>query len=497
MTRFLKAMLISVCSIAVFIGMGLTVQAEEVVYHDSVEEAGAALREGMVAREETIEVGFTTKKELDNSIMNEFLDEALKHTGVSTEGDYLKSHYMSYKATAKGKSNNGVYNWVFTYTMKYRTTAAQEEKTTNAVADILAGLKLNGKDDYQKIKAIYDYVYKNTSYDWDNAENDSNTIKHSAYAAAVKKTAVCQGYTSLLYRLFLESGIDCRVITGTGSSKAHSWNIVALDGLYYYLDATFDSADSTHKWFLKGSDDFKEHEANDAYKTDAFKKKYPISKTQYYYDGEHDHEYETVKTKATFSKDGKTVKKCSICGEVGSTKKIAKVSSVKLSATTYTYNGKAKTPTVTVKDSAGNTLTKDKHYTLSYSKGRKNVGQYTVKVTLKGNYSGSKKVNFNIRPKATKISSLSAGSKCFTVKYAKMTTQTTGYQIQYSTSSSFESAKTVSVKDNTVVSKKIKSLKASKKYYVRVRTYKTVKISGESKNLYSAWSEKKSVKTKK
>lgn len=513
MARFLKAMLISVCSIAVFMGAGLSVEAheyceeeqvhvehyedtavtaaaDEVVYYESVEEVGAALREGMVARKETIEVGFTTTKELDNSIIDEFMDEALKHTKVPTEGDYLKGHYMSYKATASGKSKNGVYNWVFTYTVKYRTTVAQEEKTDKAVAEILSGLKLGGKDTYQKVKTIYDYMCKNIAYDWDNVDDDSNTIKHSAYAAAVKKTAVCQGYSSLLYRLLLESGIDCRVINGTGNSKAHSWNIVEIDGLYYYLDATFDSADATNKWFLKGEDVFKDYKAKDTYN-------YPISDTQYYYDGEHDHEYETVKTKATFTKNGKTQKKCRICGEVTSSKSIAKVSSVKLSASTYTYNGKARTPSVTVKDSKGNVLSKDKHYTLSYSKGRKNVGQYTVKVTLKGNYSGSKKVYFKIRPKATKISSLKAGSKCFTVKYSKVASQTSGYQVQYSTSSSFESAKSVLVKDNKTVSKKIKSLKAKKKYYVRVRTYKTVKINGESTRIYSAWSEKKSVKTTK
>ena len=93
----------------------------------------------------------------------------------------------------------------------------------------------------------------------------------------------------------------------------------------------------------------------------------------------------------------------------------------------------------------------------------------------------------------TSITSLSKGTKSFTVKWAKKTTQTTGYQIQYSTSSTFASGnKTVTVTSNNTTSKTIKSLKAKKKYYVRVRTYKTV----NGVKYYSGWSAKKYVTTK-
>ncbi|MGN0522144.1 MAG: fibronectin type III domain-containing protein, partial [Eubacterium sp.] len=77
--------------------------------------------------------------------------------------------------------------------------------------------------------------------------------------------------------------------------------------------------------------------------------------------------------------------------------------------------------------------------------------------------------------------------------WKKLTTQTTGYQIQYSTSSKFTKAKTVTVSKNSTTSKTISKLKANKKYYVRVRTYKTV----DGKKIYSAWSKAKSVTTKK
>jgi hypothetical protein len=91
---------------------------------------------------------------------------------------------------------------------------------------------------------------------------------------------------------------------------------------------------------------------------------------------------------------------------------------------------------------------------------------------------------------ATSITSLSAKDNGFTVKWKKKT-KITGYQIQYSTSSKFsmKNTKTVKIKKAKTVSKKITKLKAAKKYYVRIRTYKGKK--------YSKWSKVKSIKTPK
>ena len=70
------------------------------------------------------------------------------------------------------------------------------------------------------------------------------------------------------------------------------------------------------------------------------------------------------------------------------------------------------------------------------------------------------------------------------------------YQIQYSTSKNFKNAKTVKVSAKSA-SKVLKKLKKNKKYYVRVRSYKVTKVNNKSKNIYSAWSAKKVLKTKK
>ena len=202
-------------------------------------------------------------------------------------------------------------------------------------------------------------------------------------------------------------------------------------------------------------------------------------------------------TKATPTANGKIVNYCSVCKKTLSTTVIPNASSIKLKATSLTYNGKVRTPKVIVKDRTGKTLVKNTDYTVSYAKGRKYVGKYAVKITFKGKYSGTKTLYFTIKPKATSISSLKAGSKKFTVKWKKQATQTTGYQVQYSASSKFSKAKTVTVGKNTTVSKKISKLSGKKKYYVRVRTYKTVKINGKSIRIYSGWSKTKTVTTKK
>ena len=209
------------------------------------------------------------------------------------------------------------------------------------------------------------------------------------------------------------------------------------------------------------------------------------------------HVYRTKVQPATWSADGRSYEVCDQCGAVRNTRVIAKAKTASLSAVNYTYDGEVKQPTVTVKDSKGKTLKKGTDYTVSYSSGCKNVGRYTVKVTLKGNYSGSKSMTYNINPKGTGVSKVTAAKKGFKVTWKKQATQTTGYQVQYSTSSKFKSAKTVTISKNKTTSKSVGKLSAKKKYYVRVRTYKTVKIGGKSVKLYSGWSKTKSVTTKK
>ena len=175
---------------------------------------------------------------------------------------------------------------------------------------------------------------------------------------------------------------------------------------------------------------------------------------------------------------------------------IPAASKIKLAKTAYVYDGKLKMPALTVKDANGNAIAKA-NYTVKMPTGSYNVGQYTYTITFKGEYAGTVKKSFKINPVGTSLESLKAGKKAITVKWnkqeSKMAVSTiTGYQIRYSLKKNMSGAKTVTVKGYKKASKMIKNLKAGKKYYVQVRTYKTA---GKVK-LYSKWSAKKTVKTR-
>ncbi len=203
------------------------------------------------------------------------------------------------------------------------------------------------------------------------------------------------------------------------------------------------------------------------------------------------HSYKTTTTKATLSKNGKTVKKCTICGYVSKTTTIYYPKTIKLSKREYIYNGKIKTPSVTVKDSEGNILKKDTDYTVKYSSGRKSIGKYTVTITFKGKYSGTKKLTFKIVLGKVSLSKVTAGNKSATPVWNTVS-GASGYEVKYSTSSKFKNAKTATVKKGASKKKTIKKLTKGKKYYFKIRAYKIV----DGKKVYGAWSTVKSVKIK-
>ena len=112
------------------------------------------------------------------------------------------------------------------------------------------------------------------------------------------------------------------------------------------------------------------------------------------------------------------------------------------------------------------------------------------------NYSGTVNKTFTIIPKSTTLTNLSSSKKIVKVKWKKQVSQTNGYQLQYSLNSNFKSAKLLNVTNNKVTTKLISNLKSKKKYYVRIRTYKNVKVNGKSTKLYSKWSKSLNVKVK-
>ena len=200
---------------------------------------------------------------------------------------------------------------------------------------------------------------------------------------------------------------------------------------------------------------------------------------------------------ASIGVKGSKHKECTVCKKVLETAEIPALSrisiskaSVTLSTSTYAYDGKAKKPGVTVKLN-GKTLKNGTDYSVTYSNNTK-VGTAKVTIKGKGNYSGTVTKTFKINPAKQEIQKLTAKSKAFFVDWAQKGSAT-GYEIQYATNSKFTSAKKVTITNKKTDKTTVSKLSGKKKYYVRVRSYTTVK----GTKYYGAWSASKSVTTKK
>ena len=204
-------------------------------------------------------------------------------------------------------------------------------------------------------------------------------------------------------------------------------------------------------------------------------------------------EYKTVK--ATLTKNGEVSRVCARCNKKDIKKIIYYPKTFTLSKPSFTYNGKVQKPKFTVKDSGGKTIsTANFKYSIPSSK---KVGRYKITIAFKGNYSQTKNLYYDILPKNTSKYSLSQQKKAFKIKWNTQKDQTKGYQIQYSLYSNFKDAKTFTLKNNKYNAATISKLAGGKKFYVRIRTYSTVKFEGKNVNIFSTWSGVKTVKTKK
>ena len=250
----------------------------------------AELRSQMIDRQSTIE--FKVKLEPGTIDLKDWWQEAISHvTGDGSSGDFLRWQFKSYGAGATPEEFNESWTggYEVTYTVMWYTTSQQETQLNSYIkTTILPQLALGGKTTYQKVQAIYNWITKNVRYDYAHLNDNTYKLQYTAYAAAINKTAVCQGYANLFYRLANDAGIDCRIITGTadggnGVWGPHAWNIVKMDdGNYYCLDATWDEGRSSYSYFLKGTAAFnKDHLVDTGEKATYFWSQYPVSNTDF------------------------------------------------------------------------------------------------------------------------------------------------------------------------------------------------------------------------
>lgn len=156
--------------------------------------------------------------------------------------------------------------------IQYLVTPAQQNAYEVKKKAVLKKLKLKGSTE-KKVDKIYRYVCSHVRYDYKYKQQ-------SAYDALVKGKATCNGYACLFYDLCRSSGIPCRIITGNANGY-HAWNIVKIGKSWYNCDSTWDAGSKAKAYFLKGSGFTKTHKPKAAYRTAAFRAKYPMAKRNY------------------------------------------------------------------------------------------------------------------------------------------------------------------------------------------------------------------------
>ncbi len=262
------------------------------------EECAAQIQEYLIEHQFdfTVNYCYTVSATEYNDVIAELQNEckslfnaALEHTGSGDAGDYLMWNFKGY-ACGIGFSNSGsTYYLQYRYVVDYYTSAEQETVLAEKIEDVMDDIIEPSMIDYEKVCAIYYYIYHNVFFFYDKVNYEIYTLKYTAYAAMVNGTAVCQGYATLFYRMALEAGVDCRVIPGsstdpnTEEAEGHAWNIVKLGDSYYNVDATWDSnyTPGQYVYFLKSMDNFDNHDRGSDYTTAAFNAAYPMASGNY------------------------------------------------------------------------------------------------------------------------------------------------------------------------------------------------------------------------
>lgn len=197
---------------------------------------------------------------------------------TSDDFDYLYGCVNTYGLKIVSYSKNKA---VFNINVTYRESAAKLKKVNKKVKTVLKNLNLSGKSRVAKVKAFQDYITKNISY-------DNSLSRFSAYDGLVSSehSTVCQGYANIFYKMCIDSGIPCRIMTGS-AQMPHAWNLVNIGTKWYHVDTTWDDTDVAsspvnYNYFLSGSKTMnKDHTLDSTFRTASFKKKYPIASADY------------------------------------------------------------------------------------------------------------------------------------------------------------------------------------------------------------------------
>ena len=288
---FIACTLIILCTLMISTKVKAIQYTDETQYIENRTILAGKIRDNTVSRNRKFSVlaKITFDKPVDINVLNNYADNLVnlamseELADSSSAGDYLKYSWDEYKKNISGyySYSYSKYNYYLniTYKFTYYTTYSQELKLDKDVLKYISKNINRNDTDFKKVSTIYNYISSNVKYN-----NNIGDIKYSAYSAYENKTAICQGYSTLLYKMLKEADIEeVRVIR----SATHSWNIVRIGNMYYHLDTTWEATSSkkgNYNYFLKGSKEISKlnkHKIDSEYKTKKFKKEYPISNEDY------------------------------------------------------------------------------------------------------------------------------------------------------------------------------------------------------------------------
>jgi transglutaminase/protease-like cytokinesis protein 3 len=213
------------------------------------------VRENMLSRVTDFSVvyaGSTASPILTKETFNEFLEEifSVDDKATSSDYDYLKLSWTS----AQLKVENDRSGTVYSFSFRYLTTDQEEAYIDQKTSDIIASLHLEGLSDYEKVKAVNDYLVNAVAYD--------STLAHkSAYDALDSGSTICRGYGLLAYKMLTKLSVPVRIITGTADGEPHAWNLVRVGDEWFNLDVTWNDSTASDRFFLKNNEDFILHES--------------------------------------------------------------------------------------------------------------------------------------------------------------------------------------------------------------------------------------------
>ncbi len=247
------------------------------------------IRNALRRRQSSITVSYTSQS--DNmadidKLIGELMECALSETDKPDEGDYLRYQMGGYDLDYSYEKDSEGYFYTVVIRPAYYSDAEQEKEVSQAIDEAIQSFAFDETStDYEKVRAVYDFVYANVDYDIIHKKNSGYHLKSTAYGALIYKHALCQGFSVLMYRMLRECGIDCRIVTGTaaidGEEEFHAWNIVKVDGRFYDLDASWCRQLETEDYFLKCDAQLEDHFKDEEFLSEEFLEKYPMSEESY------------------------------------------------------------------------------------------------------------------------------------------------------------------------------------------------------------------------